>query len=205
MRIVLLKFPGERVGLEQVRPVLQSESASWVEEEASLRIYHAVEFAETYAYVQFSVLHNEFQSIKDDVCQALHRALAVAHPLVEVVSLQRTLEVAGHSAGKPSGWHYVVETDVQPGAEGDFNDWYSTEHLPGLAAVPGTVVARRYISCAGSPKHYATYDLETIETFGSEPWVAVRATDWSSRVRPNFVNTKRTMFRRASDSLLKEE
>ena len=30
---------------------------------------------------------------------------------------------------------------------------------------------------------------------GSPEWLAVRATDWSSRVRPAFRNTRRTMFR----------
>jgi hypothetical protein len=94
----------------------------------------------------------------------------------------------------------VVETDVRPEAEGDFNAWYQTEHMPGLAAVPGTVQAWRYTDGSGSPRYYAAYDLETLETFGSEPWVAVRATAWSSRVRPNFFNTKRTMFKKDGGS-----
>lgn len=59
-----------------------------------------------------------------------------------------------------------------------------------MAGVPGTVRAGR------SPRHHACYGLRTQETLGSPPWLAVRATDWSSRVRPAFRNTKRTMFRR---------
>src|SRR3546814_12871381 len=74
----------------------------------------------------------------------------------------------------------------------------SYEQLPVVAAVPGTGSARRYLAPPAQPKYYASYDLETLETFGSAPWLAVRATDWSSRVRPSFVNTKRTMFRRVS-------
>lgn len=107
-------------------------------------------------------------------------------------------EVQGASAGQVASHHYVVETDVLPEFEDDLNAWYAQEHLPGLAAVPGTVRAARYIDAAGSPRYYACYDLAAAETLGSPEWLAVRATPWSSRVRPAFRNTRRTMFRRAS-------
>ncbi|CAN7593607.1 hypothetical protein LJR130_004382 [Variovorax sp. LjRoot130] len=107
-------------------------------------------------------------------------------------------EVRGASAGQVASHHYVVETDVLPEFEDDLNAWYAQEHLPGLAAVPGTVRAARYIDAAGSPRYYACYDLAGAETLGSPEWLAVRATPWSSRVRPAFRNTRRTMFRRAA-------
>src|SRR3546814_2828927 len=75
------------------------------------------------------------------------------------------------SSDLPAPWHYIVETDIAPQAEQDFNDWYGNEHLPGLAAVPGTVSARRYLARPAQPKYYASYDLETLETFGSASWL----------------------------------
>ncbi|WP_251863093.1 DUF4286 family protein [Achromobacter sp. Marseille-Q4962] len=110
--------------------------------------------------------------------------------------LHATIDRPGASAGQDAPWHYIVETDVLPQAEADFNAWYDEEHLPGLAAVPGTVRARRYECLHEPPRYLACYDLRTRETFGSPPWLAVRATDWSSRVRPSFRNTRRTMFAR---------
>jgi hypothetical protein len=101
-------------------------------------------------------------------------------------------EVAGASAGRVATHHYVVETDVLPELENELNAWYAQEHLPGLAAVPGTVRAARYIDLAGSPRYYACYDLAGPEALGSPAWLAVRATPWSSRVRPAFRNTRRT-------------
>lgn len=68
-----------------------------------------------------------------------------------------------------------------PEAEQDLNAWYDQEHLPGLASVPGTVRAMRFECRDESPRYLACYDLHTRETFGSPPWLAVRATDWSSR------------------------
>src|SRR5262249_25962270 len=38
--------------------------------------------------------------------------------------------------------------NVTPEAEDDFNAWYDQEHLAALAAVPGTLAARRYRSTA---------------------------------------------------------
>lgn len=94
-------------------------------------------------------------------------------------------------------FHYVVETDVTPGAEEDFQAWYEQEHLPGLSKVPGCLRARRLIrkdGPAGYPLHLACYDLQSDQVTASEPWLAVRHTDWSSRVRPLFCNTRRTLF-----------
>ena len=112
--------------------------------------------------------------------------------------LQPLLHLRGAAAGSAAPYHYIVETDVLPGQEADFNEWYDTEHLPGLAAVPGTVHAARYRCDAGSPRYYACYDLAERATFGSPPWLTVRGTAWSSRVRPAFRNTARTMFERVA-------
>ena len=112
------------------------------------------------------------------------------------VVLLCTLDVAGAAAGTDAPWRYIVETDVEADFEAEFNAWYDEEHLPALAAVPGTVRATRWLAAAGSPRYLACYDLATRDTFGSPPWLAVRATPWSSRIRPAFCNTRRTMFER---------
>lgn len=166
----------------------------------TLDVLHADEADLTYVYLALAA---DAGRTAVDAGPALHEALRSACmalcPQPELVGLHNTLDLAGHASGSHAEWHYIVETDVRPEAEDDFNAWYSTEHMPGLAAVPGTARARRYLG-TGAPRHYATYDLAERAAFGSEPWLAVRATAWSSRVRPNFYNTRRTMFRRADDS-----
>lgn len=118
---------------------------------------------------------------------------------VVLVRLQQTLALAGDAHGREAPWHYVVATDVGPAQEADFNAWYDTEHLPGLAAVPGVVNAARYrLVEGGGPSYHAGYDLADRAAFNSPPWLAVRGTAWSSRVRPAFFNTRRTMYRRVA-------
>jgi hypothetical protein len=149
----------------------------------ALRIWRAVDAAVGYATVPAKV--------RTDLLQ--HAA-----PGERWIRLDQTREIAGASAGADAPFHYIVETDVLPEHEAEFNAWYDEEHLPGLAAVPGTVRAARYVCPSGSPRYYACYDLASQQTFGSPRWLAVRATDWSSRVRPSFRNTRRTMFQRVS-------
>jgi hypothetical protein len=107
-------------------------------------------------------------------------------------------DVVGASPELHPTHHYVVETDAVPEHEDDFDAWYRTEHLPGLAACPGVVHAWRYRRDAERPRWYACYDLASPEVFGSPAWLAVRHTPWSDRVRPHFRNTIRTMFKRVT-------
>ncbi|GGX33570.1 hypothetical protein GCM10007242_45970 [Pigmentiphaga litoralis] len=114
----------------------------------------------------------------------------------ETVELTETTVLPGRSAGQPAPFHYIVETDIAPDAEADMNAWYEQEHLPGLAAVEGNVLSRRLVASKGSPRYYACYDLVDPSARQTAAWTAVTATPWSSRVRPNFRNTRRTIFAR---------
>jgi hypothetical protein len=90
----------------------------------------------------------------------------------------------------------VVEADVLPEYEHEFNASYELEHLPGLSRVPGTVQAMRWRAARASPRYHACYDLSSPETLGSPPWLAARDTPWSDRVHATFRNTRRTLYRR---------
>ncbi|MFY0476055.1 hypothetical protein [Achromobacter marplatensis] len=148
--------------------------------------FAAVEEEDTYVYLRGA----------PDALPEIQARLAEGFPGARARVLHQTLDLPGASAGQDAPWHYIVETDVLPDAEADLNAWYDQEHLPGLASVPGTVRALRYECRDEGPRYLACYDLHTRETFGSPAWLAVRATDWSSRVRPSFRNTRRTMFKK---------
>ena len=117
--------------------------------------------------------------------------------------LERVFTLPGASAGALAGCHYVVEMDPAPGWEEELFRWYDTEHMPGLAAAPGCVRAQRFLNRDGGPFSYACYDLTAFNTLESAPWLRVRRTAWSDRVRPQFRNTRRTKFRAVVDSTRK--
>lgn len=112
------------------------------------------------------------------------------------VELQPLVQFEGASHGEVAQFHYVVETDVPDAVLDDFNAWYETEHMPGLARVSGTVLARRFVRATGTPRFVACYDLVTPAAMERDEWLAVRHTQWSSRVRPMFRNTFRTLYTR---------
>lgn len=124
---------------------------------------------------------------------ALARALPGARQLL-LSRLELVFERPGHSSGALPAAHYVVEMDPEDGWMPEIARWYDGEHMPGLAAVPGCIHARRLLNHDHGPLSLACYDLVTEEALGSPAWLAVRATAWSDIARPHFTNTRRTMF-----------
>jgi hypothetical protein len=108
--------------------------------------------------------------------------------------LEKAFEAQGAATGQAATAHYVVEMDPEGGWMPQLCEWYDTEHMPGLAQVPGTVRARRFLNHDHGPLSLACYDLDAPTVLNSPPWLLVRATSWSDRMRPHFTNTKRTMF-----------
>lgn len=137
------------------------------------------------------------------VAAALGSALKSEWPQwqnLRVSRLEKVYDEAGASAGTKTVFHYVVEMDPAPGWMPQLARWYNTEHMPGLALVPGCIRASRFLNHDHGPLSLACYDLVTEDTLGSAPWLAVRETEWSSRMRPHFTNTIRTMFDLLADA-----
>jgi hypothetical protein len=114
---------------------------------------------------------------------------------IRVSRLELAFDARGASQGGVPRFHYVVEMSPEDGWMDEISRWYDTEHMPGLAAVPGCIHARRLINRDHGPLSLACYDLMSEETLGSPPWLAVRGTAWSDITRPHFTNTKRTMMK----------
>ncbi len=112
----------------------------------------------------------------------------------EISRLQKVFEAAGHSSASAPVHHYVVETDPAAGWLEEISNWYDQEHMPGLAQVPGCTLAQRFLNLDAGPLSHACYGLLSEDVLGCPPWLAVRGTDWSSRCRPHFTNTRRTMM-----------
>jgi len=115
-------------------------------------------------------------------------------PQAAASRLYKAFETAGAATGKSPVYHYVVQTTPEKGWFKEISAWYDQEHMPGLAAVPGCIHAVRMINMDHGPKSFACYDLVDKDVMGSAKWLNVRATDWSSKCRPHFTNTKRNMF-----------
>jgi hypothetical protein len=131
----------------------------------------------------------------ENLVRAVSARCALRADTVTAARLALAFERGALGAGVAAPFHYVVETNAAQGWFDEMVRWYDTEHMPGLAAVPGCIRARRYVNLDGGPLSCAAYDLTSPAVLTSAPWLAVRATDWASRVRPHFRDTVRTVFR----------
>jgi hypothetical protein len=100
--------------------------------------------------------------------------------------------VPGDLAGPPNaGALLVASMNVDSADEPEFTEWYDTEHLPQLAAVPGVLTARRFRATdSGSERRYlALYHLRDGAVSRSDAWTRAANTAWTERMRPRFRDT----------------
>jgi hypothetical protein len=84
-----------------------------------------------------------------------------------------------------SGGLLVNAMNVAAEGEADFNRWYDEEHIPALSAVPGTLLARRFIATDTSRQRYvALYHLESPDVVTTQAWAKAVETPWTRRIRP---------------------
>jgi hypothetical protein len=92
----------------------------------------------------------------------------------------------------------VVATNIAPEHEQDFNEWYNTEHIPALAAVPGTLRARRYRGTGATQRYVALYHFASPGVASSPEWRKAAETPWTQRLRPHVREMMRIECRRYS-------
>jgi hypothetical protein len=93
---------------------------------------------------------------------------------------------------------FVVAMDIAESAEEEFNDWYDTEHIPLLTAVPGVICARRFRTLRGAPRHAAIHHLADPHAYASAPWRQADQTAWIKRMRRFQSNRQYSMFHPAA-------
>ena len=193
---ILLKCTGKLPAPQALEAETSALAADALPLAVAVAGHASVEGNETYLYLysrEFGALTSALPARIAERARGLPALKGVA---ITAIRLAPIFDSPGTSRNETPLFHYVVETDVEAAHEADLNAWYDTEHMPGLAACPGSVRARRFRNPDGSPRYHSCYDLVSTETLGSKPWLAVRHTPWSDRMRPHFRNTKRTMFRR---------
>src|SRR5262245_19251588 len=193
---VLLKCAARVAADDAFRLALGLLARDCVPLAASVGAHAALEAEESYRYLFSRATAAISAGVMSRVVERAGGIRALAGAALAPARLVPLFDRPGASRTVAPAFHYVVEMDIAPELDADLNAWYDKEHMPGLAACPGTVRARRFRNPDGSPRYHSCYDLARTETLGSAPWLAVRHTPWSDRVRPHFRNTKRTMFKR---------
>ena len=92
------------------------------------------------------------------------------------------------TAAPNAGALLVASMNIDPAVEAEFTEWYNTEHLPQLAAVPGVLTARRFraTDTASERRYLALYHLRDGDVSRSQAWANAANTPWTERMRPHF-------------------
>lgn len=85
--------------------------------------------------------------------------------------------------------------NVVPEHEAEFSEWYNTEHIPMLAAVPGVIMARRFRATNANRRYVALYHLESPEVQATQAWKNAANTPWTEKMRPHFRDHLRLVCR----------
>jgi hypothetical protein len=90
----------------------------------------------------------------------------------------------------------LVTMEPPADLEGEFNDWYDTEHFPQRRALPGFESASRWVCLEGWPRWLALYDLASPSALETDAYRAVsgpNSTPWSRRILPRTVGRMRVV------------
>lgn len=83
-----------------------------------------------------------------------------------------------------AGGMMFVAMNVAPEAEAEFNDWFDTEHVPALKAIPGVLSARRFKAPEGSHRYVAFCHLLHPDLPASPAWKQTWSTPSANRLKP---------------------
>lgn len=91
----------------------------------------------------------------------------------------------------------VIWHDIAAGCESDYNEWHSKEHMLERVGVEGFRRGHRYQARSGSPKFLNLYEVETLATLTSQPYLERlnHPTPWSRKAMGYVRNNNRTLCR----------
>jgi hypothetical protein len=82
----------------------------------------------------------------------------------------------------------LLSFDVEAGAIAEHDRWHTHEHLPERLSIPGFRRGTRWIAIAGGPRYMVLYEVASLETLASEPYLARlnSPTPWTKTMMPHY-------------------
>jgi hypothetical protein len=82
----------------------------------------------------------------------------------------------------------ITQMNIPVEIEAEFNDWYTNEHVAERVDLPGFKSAFRFMAVDASPKYFAYYETESIDSLTTPTYKAILAdqSNWSKKVMARF-------------------
>jgi hypothetical protein len=88
----------------------------------------------------------------------------------------------------------VVQVEVDPADEDEFNRWYDEEHIPEKLASPGFLSARRFRLADDSPRYLVIYELDDPQAALSPTYMSQAPTDWGTSMMARWKTWNRDVW-----------
>ena len=82
----------------------------------------------------------------------------------------------------------LLTFNIEEAAIGEHDDWHTHEHLPERLSIPGFLRGTRWVSVRGSPRYAVIYEVDRLETLGSEAYLKRlnNPTPWTSKMMTHY-------------------
>jgi len=82
----------------------------------------------------------------------------------------------------------LLSFDIEEAAIAEHDDWHTHEHLLERLSIPGFVRGTRWVSFRGSPRYAVIYEVDRLETLGSEAYLKRlnSPTPWTSKMMTHY-------------------
>jgi hypothetical protein len=82
----------------------------------------------------------------------------------------------------------LLSFDIDAGAIDEHDRWHTHEHLPERLSIPGFRRGTRWIATEGGPRYMVLYEVASLETLASEPYLARlnNPTPWTASMMPHY-------------------
>ena len=96
---------------------------------------------------------------------------------------------------------YVVQLEIPPNLENEFNRIYDDEHVPNIVKVAGVHGCTRYRLESGdddgAARYLAIYEIDAADTTSTAAWKAASDTgEWVTKIRPNLTRRSHSTYKR---------
>jgi hypothetical protein len=88
----------------------------------------------------------------------------------------------------------VVQVEIDPADDEEFNRWYDEEHVPEKLATPGFISARRFRVHSGESRYLVIYELENALAATSPAYMGQDPTEWGRSIMARWKTWNRDVW-----------
>jgi Domain of unknown function (DUF4286) len=88
----------------------------------------------------------------------------------------------------------VVDIEVDPAREDEFNRWYDEEHIPEKRGTEGFHSARRFKHATDPHRYLAVYEVDDVETVTSTAYMTQAMSEWSVSIQAAWRRMDRNVW-----------